>query len=152
MHKSSSIEQQMAAAEIFRQLATEQNWNVGNFQTNGYIPLQENGSVFICPDFYSERDGIIGEIHAHIGKLKPAQKHKICADIMKMLLFEKARNIQLRKMIVVCSEEEASQLEGSSYLGEAIRQFDIEMVYIKIDPSLHDKLVDAQKRQMMINA
>ena len=152
MEKSSSMEQQEAQGIIFEQLVSEQNWNADNFQTNQYISLREDVSIFINPDFYSEKDGIIGEIHAHVGKLKPSQRHKISADILKMLLFEKMRQKQLRKMIVVCSEAEEAQLTGNSYLGESIRQFGIELICVHIRPEIYEKLISAQERQRMVNA
>jgi len=152
MHKSSSKEQQMAEEEILKQLFSDQNWCMDNFCINESISLGKNVSVCICPDFYSEKDGIIGEIHSHVGKLKPSQAHKISADILKMLLFEKVRHIKLRKMLVVCSEDEAAQLSGNSHLGEAIRQFGIELVCVHVQQDTYDRLVLAQKRQKMVNA
>lgn len=152
MHKSSSREQQMAEKEILERLFSDHNWCMDNFCINESILLGEKVSVCICPDFYSEKDGIIGEIHSHIGKLKPSQMHKICADILKMLLFEKVYHIKLRKMLVVCSEDEADQLSGNSYLGEAIRQFGIELICVHVQPDTYDKLVSAQERQKMVNA
>lgn len=152
MHKSSSMEQRMAEEEILKRLVSDQNWCMDNFCTNEIIPLGENSSVHICPDFYSERDGIIGEIHSHIGKLKPAQLHKISADILKMLLFEKMSHTKLRKLLVVCSEDEATQLSGNTNVGEAIRQYGIELICVHVQPETYDKLLLAQKRQRMVNA
>ena len=152
MHKSSSVEQQGAATSIFQQLCTKMKWNSDDFRFDPYLSVNTNNNVLIRPDFYSDKYRIIGEIHAHIGKLKPAQSHKICADILKMMLFERANNEQFRKMIVVCSAVEEEQLTGNSYVSEAIRQFGIELIRIDIDSELHDKLLRAQERQRMVNA
>lgn len=55
------------------------------------LTLAEENDIRICPDFYSEKDHIIEEIHTHLGRLKPAQLHKIEGDILKMLFFEKGQ-------------------------------------------------------------
>lgn len=74
-----------------------------NLQSNVTLTLAEENDIRICPDFYSEKDHIIGEIHTHLGRLKPAQLHKIEGDILKMLLFEKEqKGVKYIKMIVVC--------------------------------------------------
>lgn len=62
-----------------------------NLQSNVILTFSEENDIWICPDFYSEKDHIIGEIHTHLGRLKPAQLHKIEGDILKMLLFEKGQ-------------------------------------------------------------
>ena len=69
-----------------------------------------------------------------------------------MLLLEKVTGKQYRKIIVVCDETEMKKLKGLSALAESIRQFNVEVLYVKIDESLKEKLLDAQRRQKMINA
>ena len=106
--------------------------------------------ICIVPDFYSEENHIIGEVHSHLGKLKPAQKHKVASDILKMILFD--RDNSYMKMIVVCSEEERDQLTGSSYLAEAIRQFNIKIEYFELEQSLKIKLAEAMKKQNLLES
>lgn len=67
--------------------------------------------MFICPDFYSVENKIIGEIHAHIGRLKGAQPDKIASDVLKMLFYEKVSGCNWKKYIAVCSKEELEQLK-----------------------------------------
>ena len=110
------------------------------------------GNTFMQPDFYSKADGIIGEIYAHIGKPKKAQDNKIANDILKMLLLEKIEGKIYRKIIVVCDEDEIKKLKGTSVLAKCIRQFDIEVKMIEIETDLRDTLIEAQKRQRMVNA
>lgn len=121
------------------------------------VELVENakifvGNTFMQPDFYSKADGIIGEIYAHIGKPKKAQDNKIANDILKMLLLEKIEGKIYRKIIVVCDEDEIKKLKGTSVLAKCIRQFDIEVKMIEIETDLRDTLIEAQKRQRMVNA
>ena len=43
-------------------------------------------------------------------------------------------------------------LNGATVLAEYIRQFDIEVKMIEIETDLRDTLIEAQKRQGMVNA
>lgn len=144
--KSSSIEQQMAEQVIFQKV---NDWLGIELVENAKIFV---GNTFMQPDFYSKTDGIIGEIFAHIGKPKKAQDNKISNDILKMLLLEKIEGKIYRKIIVVCDEDEMKKLKGTSVLAECIRQFDIEVKMIEIETDLRDTLIEAQKRQRMVNA
>ena len=144
--KSSSIEQQMAEQVIFQKV---NDWLGIELVENAKIFV---GNTFMQPDFYSKADGIIGEIFEHIGKPKKAQDNKISNDILKMLLLEKIEGKIYRKIIVVCDEDEMKKLKGTSVLAECIRQFDIEVKMIEIETDLRDTLIEAQKRQRMVNA
>lgn len=144
--KSNSIEQQMAKKIIFEKV---QCWLNKNLKENAKILV---GKTYMQPDFYSKEDGIVGEIFAHIGKPKKGQDNKIANDILKMLLLEKLEKRTYRKIIVVCDEQEMKKITGTSILAECIRQFDIEVKIIDIDTDLRTVLLDAQKRQRMINA
>ena len=119
---------------------------------HGALHLMNNSKVTIEPDFYSSSKKIIGEIHAHIGQLKPAQAHKIASDVLKLLLFERDFGIEMRKIIVVCSGQEKDQLEGQSNLAEALRQFGIEVLLVDVGSEWRMKLENAQHRQKMKNA
>ena len=148
-HKSSSLEQQETEKHIFR--IVEEILGV-KLENNKKIFLADNSFTYIQPDFYSEPELIIGEIFAHIGKPKKAQDNKIANDILKMLLLEKITGKHFRKIIVVCDEEEQKKLQGLSALAESIRQFEIEIMKIEIDDDLRNMILNAQKRQKMINA
>lgn len=119
-----------------------------NLQSNVTLTLAEENDIRICPDFYSEKDHIIGEIHTHLGRLKPAQLHKIEGDILKMLLFEKEqKGVKYIKMIVVCDMQEYEQLRGKSFVEEAIRQFDIKLEYISLNKEQSVQLQNAMENQ-----
>lgn len=148
-HKSSSLEQQEAGNQIF--LMVKELLGV-KLENNKKIFLADNEFTYIQPDFYSESELIVGEIFAHIGKPKKAQDNKIANDILKMLLLEKVTGKQYRKIIVVCDDEEQKKLQGLSALAESIRQFGVEIIKIEIDDYLRSMILNAQKRQKMINA
>ena len=147
--KSSSIEQVQAEERLFALVERKLD---AKFEKNPKLFLSDNAFTYIQPDFYSHKERIIGEIFSHVGKPKKAQDNKIANDILKMLLFEKVAGKKYRKIIVVCDEAELKKLSGLSALGESIRQFEIELLYIPIDPVLRDMLMRAQDRQKMTNA
>lgn len=139
-----------AEEEIFEHLSN--STGISDLKSNPDLPLNGDDRTFIRPNIYSRSERIIGEIHSHIGRLKPAQLHKIAADLLKMLLYDKTSGITHRKWIVVCSKEEEEQLKGGSYLAEAIRQFDVEIIRVNIKAETCQALKDAQERQKMVNA
>ena len=146
--KSSSVEQQRAEEKIF--LLVEKALNI-TLEKNPTLYLSNNKYTYIQPDFYSANHRIVGEIFSHIGKPKKAQDNKIANDILKMLLLEKLSGKCYRKIIVVCDKKEEEKLKGLSALSESIRQFGIEILYIEISEKLRNDILNAQKRQKMIN-
>ena len=148
-NKSSSEEQMIAEHYILE--AIEKRLQIA-LEHNSKIYLADNPFTYIQPDFYSEEYCIVGEIFSHIGKPKKAQNNKIANDIMKMLLLEKITEKTYRKIIVVCDEIELEKLNGKSVLAETIRQFGIEIIYIEIEDEMRNTILEAQKRQTMVNA
>ena len=122
-----------------------------DLQANVILTLSEKNDIRICPDFYSEKDLIIGEIHTHLGKLKSAQFHKIKGDILKMLLWEKCQGeTKYTKIIVVCNMDEFKQLQGKSFVAEAIRQFDIKLEYVPLEKEQIVELEKAMRDQNLL--
>lgn len=145
---SSSAEQQYAGLVIFEQVQKKLGFDL---QESPKLYLSDNLYTYIQPDFYSEEHGVIGEIFAHVGKPKRAQDNKIANDILKMLLFDDVKGKKHRKIVVVCDEAEENKLRGLSAIAESIRRFNIELMRIDIDDDLREKILNAQKRQRMIN-
>lgn len=144
--KSSSIEQQKAERIIFKKV---KEWLNVELEENAKIFV---GSTYMQPDFYSKEEGIIGEIFVHIGAPKKAQDNKIANDVLKMLLLEKIEGREYKKIIVVCDEQEEKKLIGTSILAECIDKFGVEVKKIDIEDDLRNTLIEAQKRQRMVNA
>ncbi len=82
--------------------------------------------------------------------MKGGQPKKIAADILKMLLYDKANDCNFTKYIVVCSQEEHDQLTGKSALAEAIRQFDIHVMLIPLDPADQAELENVMKMESFV--
>ena len=116
---------------------------------NPTICLNEEKKVYIEPDFYSEEKMKVGEIHTHKGRLKPAQRHKVAGDILKMLLLDKVHDTTYTKYIVVCSDEEEKQLNGNSHLAFTLKAFGIKVKKIILPEELDKKLEETMKKQDM---
>ena len=118
-----------------------------DLKSNISIPLPHNPEIQIKPDFYSESKKIIGEIHVHLGRLKPAQKHKVAADILKLHLFDP--NNQYRKYYIVSDAVEYDQLMGNSFIAEAIRQYEIIVKCMPLDQETIAQLQQIMNKQNM---
>lgn len=146
LHKSSSKEQMEAEKYVF---SLVEKWLGISLEANKKLLM---ANTYIEPDFYSKDSRIIGEIYAHIGKMKPAHDHKISKDILKMLLYDKRTDCYHRKILVVCDEIVEKQLKGQSILAECINEFGIEIKRIDLPEEWRNKILSAQSRQRMINA
>lgn len=149
--ESDSSVQRGLEIEIFEEFKKELG-NADIQHNDKLIPLKKNPKVKINPDFYSEEHRIIGEIHAHLGKLKPAQVRKVATDVLKMLLFEKDYGKKFEKYIVVCDPAEKEQLEGDSYLAEAIKRFKVHIVCVKLTKTQKEDLERAMSAQNFYRA
>lgn len=54
-------------------------------------------------------------------------------------------------MIVIVDDTIEEYLKGKSFIAESIRQFGIEIKKIDLPDENHEKIVNAQKRQIMVN-
>ena len=137
--------QRQIEEDIFKLLKEE--FGAADLERNKVLPLPCDSAVKIQPDFYSQSQKIIGEIHSHLGKLKPAQKHKVAADILKLHLFDPEN--EYLKYYVVCDTEEEKLLKGNSYLAAARKAFGIEVRYIDIGAERRTDLREAMDKQNM---
>lgn len=144
--KSKSDEQQKAEIIIGDRV---EEYFACPLKRNERVVLSEG--VHIVPDLYSEKDRIVGEIFAHIGSLKVGQQHKISQDILKMLLLEKTKGVNYRKMIVIVDDTIEEYLKGKSFIAESIRQFGIEIKKIDLLDETYEAVLNAQRRQVMVN-
>lgn len=120
-------------------------------ERNPRVVISEENNVWICPNFYSEEERVIGEIHTHVGKLKVAQQNKLKGDILKMLLLDESRNGEpFRKILAVCDREEYQQLQGKSFLAEAIRRFEVELIYIELTDEQRERIMAAMREQNLM--
>ena len=119
--------------------------------SNPVLALTPDSPTCIKPDIFSDEHRIIGEIHVHAGRLIGSQSDKVAGDILKMLLYDKIRQCTFKKYYIVCDKEEYTQLTGKSSLAEAIRQFDITVLYFELDEVIHNQIVQTMQKQNLIN-
>lgn len=143
--KKSNSTEQMKAEEYLSKEA--EKWICCKLEKNKRVWIDE--CVHIEPDLYSEEQGIICEVFAHIGKLKNGQQHKISQDILKMILLEKCKRKTYRKVFIIADEQVEKYLKGQSFIAEAIRKFNIEVKRIELLSEIKDSVLNAQKRQVM---
>ena len=146
MNGDSSTQQEIEN-DLFKAFCEKYHYDT--LEQNPTIYLNEEKTVYIKPDFYSEEKRIVGEIHTHKGRLKPAQRHKVAGDILKMLLLDKVHYTTYTKYIVVCSDEEEKQLKGDSHLAFTLKTFEIEVKKITLPEELDKKLEETMKNQDM---
>lgn len=141
IHPSDSVEQKHAESIIANELS---NLMGVKLERNVVLNLDESK---VNIDIFCESHLILGEIYAHIGKLKVAQSYKIINDTFKMLYIEKKLGKPFRKMIVVCDDEVYKALKNSSWKAKAISEFGVEIIKVEIDTITKNKIMEAQKRQ-----
>lgn len=140
-HPSDSTEQVHAQKEILLLINQEYNLNL----TSKKILIDD---TLFQVDGYSEEPPVLCEIYSRIGKMKVAQHNKIAKDILKMLLIEKMKGQQFRKIIAFADEEAAQPfISGESWYSKLKDNFNIEIVIVQIPDELRNNLIQAQKRQ-----
>ncbi len=145
MKASSSLEQQTIEKYILETLNKQEGLDLRPTK----LKLDKNTEVWL--DGYDERNSTICEIYAHIGKLKGSQPDKIASDFLKMILVQKCKKISLKKNICFASEEAAKKVIGKSWLALTAKEFNIDIVVILLPKEKEKEILQAQKRQKMIN-
>ena len=68
-----------------------------------------------------------------------------------MLLVEKNKGYEIKKILCFASEEATKYLYGNSWLSYAIKKFDIEIKVIELSTDLKKSVLEAQESQKMVN-
>ncbi len=109
------------------------------------------GDSSIQVDGIDHGQRVLTEIYSHVGKLKPAQKHKVASDILKLIYAEKAFGNSWRKIICFVCSEAAAEFKGKSWLAQVANSYEIEIQVADIGDDALSRVTSAQKRQQMIN-
>lgn len=145
VHASDSTEQQTAESYILHALSDDLSIELEPKK----IVLPSGSSVQI--DGVNEKDNILCEIYARIGKLKSSQADKVASDFLKMLLVEKSLGGKWQKHFCFASDEAAASLKGKSWIANVAIEMGIEIHVITLPSSIETSVVEAQNRQRMIN-
>lgn len=91
--------------------------------------------------------GIACEAWAHVGDAKPAQRNKVAADILKLMLVRSLVGERLRLILLFGDEAAAKFLRGNSWRAAAVHSLDIEIEVVTLPPDIRNKVINAQRRQ-----
>ncbi len=144
-HKSDSTEQQKAEISILKALSKDISVELKSSK----ISLPSGYTVQI--DGFNEKEKVLCEIYAHIGKLKGSQPDKVASDFLKMLLVESSLGGVWQKYFCFADNEAASLLRGKSWLAISANKFGIKVCTFPLPKDAESIVKDAQKRQAMIN-
>jgi len=101
----------------------------------------------LCPDgFCDGPEPICGEIWAHQGCAKSAQKAKVMKDMCKLLLCERLLGRHCRKIVVV-SDNAALSFLRNSWEGRFAKEFGIELHCVEVPQAVREQIQAAQRRQ-----
>lgn len=144
-HRSDSLEQHIAERHVLDALATQLG---ATFLPGASLPIETP----IKPDGVDPDGKIVVEVFARVGRLKPAQAHKVRADLFKLAYLRKLLGPQWRVIFCFADREAAAFLLGKSWAADAAKSFGVEVVVQELPEDVRLQVLAAQTRQRMINA
>ncbi|MCX6095039.1 MAG: hypothetical protein NTY63_09515 [Candidatus Bipolaricaulota bacterium] len=102
-------------------------------------------------DGFSSEHRVLAEAYARHGVLKPAQRHKVATDILKMIYVERVLGGTWRKCLCFADEAAAQSVQGDGWLAQTVRTFGVEVRVYPLPADVRDAVIAAQKRQVMVN-
>jgi hypothetical protein len=110
--------------------------------------LELRGGLQIEVDGINYENRTLCEIYCHVGSLKASQRHKIAADILKLLLAEKALGRgKWRKIICLVDRKAAQSVQGRAWLSVAAHEMGIQIEVVTLRQRVRDGILVAQGRQ-----
>ncbi|MHB9130401.1 MAG: hypothetical protein ACYDBB_04825 [Armatimonadota bacterium] len=123
------------------------------------IPSVEQSHPFYFIDCRMEVDGYFEynhhytliEVWAHVGKAKPAQRHKVMADLLKLvflrdyLLHEK--QAALVDLYYIFADEAASRVLSVGWLAKVAKHYSVKPIVLDLGDIWKDKIPAAQTVQ-----
>lgn len=100
-------------------------------------------------DGYASDPLILCEAYAHIGPAKPGQQKKVMTDALKLVVAraELGGAEDCHAVLTFCDEAAAAHFSGKSWMAEALRQLNIEVLVVEIPPEVRESIIAAQRRQ-----
>jgi hypothetical protein len=119
-HASDSAEQRASETCLIEALAHDLDIQIAPGTPEGL------GGPMVKLDGYSREHRVLAEAYAHYGELKPAQRQKIAADVLKMVYVERVLGGTWRKYLCLADGNAQDLVLRSGWLAEAARTFGIE--------------------------
>lgn len=95
--------------------------------------------------------GIVVEAYARQGRLKGSQPKKIAQDVLKLALLKREPGWERTRAIIAFASHEARD-SISGWLALAAAEFGVELFVVGISEELRMRILDTQRRQVMVNA
>ena len=100
-------------------------------------------------DGYASDPLILCEAWARIGPAKPGQQKKVMTDALKLVVAraELGGAEDCHAVLAFCDKSAAAHFSGKSWMAEALRQLNIEVLVVEIPPEVRESITTAQGRQ-----
>jgi len=144
-HASDSAAQRVAEPFLISALARELGIPIEPGSPTGL------GSPGVKLDGFSSEHRVLAEAYARHGVLKPAQRHKVATDVLKMVYVEQVLGGTWRKYLCFADEDARSCVLGSGWLADAACAFGVEARVYPLPLQVREAVIAAQKRQVMVN-
>jgi len=82
---------------------------------------------------------------------KGSQPDKLASDILKLILAERTLSGTWQKCLVFADSAAANKCTGKSWLAHVCRLNGIKIELVELDEDTRNQVIDAQKRQVMVN-
>ncbi len=117
------------------------------------VPLQKQrlriDGAIVELDGYSSEPPVLVEAWAHQGRPRPAQKHKVMTDALKLAWIEREAfpDERARKILALADAEAARHFLGGSWMAAALRSLEISVLVVDLATDVRVGIAQAQVRQ-----
>lgn len=145
-HQSDSQPQRQAEEEIVAGLAASLGVVLAKPKR-----IALSGGVFVEVDAATSDMSVVVEAYARQGRLKGAQPKKIAQDVLKLALLKREPGREGTRTIIAFASHEARD-SISGWLARAAAEFGVELCVVDISEESRIRILNAQRRQVMVNA
>jgi len=144
-HVSDSLEQREAETIVLGFVQPK----AGCSLAGEMLPLGDE--VVVKVDGFNREHRVLCEVYSRIGRLKGSQPDNLASDMLKLVLAERALGGTWRKLLCFADSEAAKCVQGKSWLAATARQMGFEVVVVDLPSSTRERILAAQRRQVMVN-
>lgn len=125
-----------------------------DLQPNHKVSL-DGASVNVDGYFESQQEIVLVECWAHMNKAKPAQRHKIAADILKLSFVSASLRKKWPDKVVKCyivfvDKDAAEVVNGASWIAAAAKDYEVSASVITLDSEMTGNIKRAQEVQNLL--
>lgn len=132
-------------------LIEEFSRQIGKELSEATIPI---GQSRVTVDGYFKDSSVVVLVEAwsHVGKAKPAQRHKVLGDILKLALIanvvkRSCLDIKVESYLIFADELAATVVNGNTWASIAAKEFGIETIVIALSEEIIKEIKEAQRIQ-----